>query len=263
MSDPFISVNRASKTYRTRSGEVEALKDLSFDMSRGEFLSILGPSGCGKSTMLWAMSGLHPLSSGTITMNGTPVDKPRPEIGMIFQQANLLPWKNVMQNILFPFEITGGSPTSHLDRIHALIREVGLTGFEKKMPGELSGGMQQRVSIVRCLGYDPDVILMDEPFSALDAFTRDEMNELLQRLWMETGKTIVFVTHSITEALFLADRVAVLSPRPGRLSKIFDVPFPRPRSIDLTLTAEFADRALEVKQSIERSTAASAERGVA
>lgn len=258
MSDPYISVDRASKTYRTRSGEVDALRDLSFDMRRGELLSILGPSGCGKSTMLWAMSGLHPLTSGTVTINGRPVDRPRPETGMIFQQANLLPWKNVMQNILFPFEITGGSPGPHMDRIRSLIREVGLEGFEKKMPGELSGGMQQRVSIVRCLGYDPDVILMDEPFSALDAFTRDEMNELLQRLWMDTGKTIVFVTHSISEALFLADRVAVLSPRPGRLSRIFEVPFPRPRSIDLTLTAGFADLALEVKHSIERSIPASA-----
>jgi NitT/TauT family transport system ATP-binding protein len=254
MNPPFIAVDRASKTYRTRSGEVQALQDLTFEVSKGEFLSILGPSGCGKSTMLWALSGLHPLSSGTVTMNGAPINRPRPDIGMIFQQANLLPWKNVIENILFPFQITGGSPKPHMDRIHALMNQVGLAGFEKKMPGELSGGLQQRVSIVRCLGYDPDVILMDEPFSALDAFTRDEMNELLQRLWMETGKTIVFVTHSVTEALFLADRVAVLSPRPGRLSKIFDVEFPRPRSIDLTLTAAFADRALEIKHSIERST---------
>lgn len=254
MNAPFISVEHASKVYSTRSGEVVALEDLSFSIARGEFLSILGPSGCGKSTMLWALSGLHPLTSGSVSLNGQPIDRPRPEIGMIFQQANLLPWKNVMENILFPFQITGASPNPHLDRIHALINEVGLAGFESKMPGELSGGLQQRVSIVRALGYDPDVILMDEPFSALDAFTRDEMNELLQRLWMESGKTIVFVTHSVTEALFLADRVAVLSPRPGRLSRIFDVDFPRPRSIDITLTAEFADRALEVKRAIERST---------
>ena len=167
------------------------------------------------------MSGLHDLTKGQVVLNGTPVTGPRPEIGMIFQDANLLPWRNLRQNIRFPFEIKNLDQKPYEARIQGLIDEVGLTGFENKFPRELSGGMQQRASIVRCLSFDPDVILMDEPFGALDAFTRDEMNLLIQKIWMETGKTIIFVTHNVTEAIFLADRVVVLTPRPGRLAHIF------------------------------------------
>lgn len=253
---PLISVEHATKRYQTAGGSTLALDDLSLDVRRGELLCILGPSGCGKSTLLWAMSGLHALTSGMIRLAGRPVTGPSPEIGMVFQDPNLLPWKNLWQNILFPFEITKRDPKPHLDRIRALLDEVGLTGFEERMPRELSGGMQQRASIVRCLGYDPDVILMDEPFSALDAFTRDEMNLLLQRLWLESGKTIVFVTHNIAEALFLADRVAVLSPRPGRLANIVEVDLPRPRAIDQTYAPEFTAQVLAVKHMIERGQAA-------
>ena len=155
---------------------------------------------------------------------------------MIFQDANLLPWRNLWQNIQFPFEIKKIDSKPYEARIKGLLDEVGLAGFEKKMPRELSGGMQQRASIVRCLSYDPDVILMDEPFGALDAFTRDEMNLLIQKIWMETGKTIVFVTHNVSEAIFLADRVVVLTPRPGRLAHIFPIDLPRPRTIDMTFT---------------------------
>ena len=247
----MMAVEHAAKHYKTGSGSVHALEDLSLEIAAGEFVCVLGPSGCGKSTLLWAMSGLHDLTRGRILLGGTPVDGPRPEIGMIFQEANLLPWRNLWQNIHFPFEIKRLNPKPFAPRIQSLIEEVGLAGFEKKMPRELSGGMQQRASIVRCLSFDPSVILMDEPFGALDAFTRDEMNLLIQKIWMETGKTIVFVTHNVTEAIFLADRVVVLTPRPGRLAHIFPIDLPRPRTIEQTFSREFIEVVLTVKQTIQ------------
>jgi NitT/TauT family transport system ATP-binding protein len=246
-----MSVRHVSKHYKTETGSVHALEDLSLEVPQGEFVCILGPSGCGKSTLLWGMSGLHDLSSGEVLVNGTPVAGPRPEIGMIFQDANLLPWRNLWQNIQFPFEIKKIDPRPYEDRIQGLLSEVGLAGFEKKMPRELSGGMQQRASIVRCLSYDPDVILMDEPFGALDAFTRDEMNLLIQKIWMETGKTIIFVTHNVSEAIFLADRVVVLTPRPGRLAHIFPIDLPRPRTINMTFEPDFIHVVKEIKNTIE------------
>jgi NitT/TauT family transport system ATP-binding protein len=169
---------------------------------------------------------------------------------MIFQEANLLPWRSLMQNILFPFEIKKLDPKPYQTRIQGLIDEVGLSGFESKFPRELSGGMQQRASIVRCLSYDPELILMDEPFGALDAFTRDEMNLLIQKIWMETGKTIIFITHNVTEAIFLSDRVVVLSPRPGQVAHIFNIDLPRPRTIEQTFTPEFIKLVLEIKATI-------------
>jgi NitT/TauT family transport system ATP-binding protein len=249
-----MTVEHATKHYKTGTGSVHALEDLSLEIGKGEFVCILGPSGCGKSTLLWAMSGLHDLSRGRVVLAGTPVTGPRPEIGMIFQDANLLPWRNLRENIRFPFEIKKKDSAPYEDRIQQLLDEVGLAGFEKKMPRELSGGMQQRASIVRCLAFDPDVILMDEPFGALDAFTRDEMNLLIQRLWMETGKTIVFVTHNVSEAIFLADRVVVLTPRPGRLAHVFPIALPRPRTIDMTFEPEFIHLVKEIKQTIETGT---------
>ncbi len=252
----MMAVEHATKRYQTGSGSVHALEDLSLEIAAGEFVCILGPSGCGKSTLLWAMSGLHDLTGGTITLGGTPVQGPRPEIGMIFQDANLLPWRNLWQNIHFPFEIKKLDPKPHQGRIRKLLADVGLTGFETKMPRELSGGMQQRASIVRCLSFDPSVILMDEPFGALDAFTRDEMNLLIQKIWMETGKTIVFVTHNVTEAIFLADRVVVLTPRPGRLAHIFPIDLPRPRTIEQTFTLGFIELVLKIKQTITAGTQA-------
>ena len=246
-----MSVRHVSKHYKTGTGSVHALENLSLDIPQGEFLCILGPSGCGKSTLLWGMSGLHDLTSGEVILNGTPVTAPRPEIGMIFQDANLLPWRNLWQNIQFPFEIKKIDPKPYEGRIKGLLSEVGLAGFEKKMPRELSGGMQQRASIVRCLSYDPDVILMDEPFGALDAFTRDEMNLLIQKIWMETGKTIIFVTHNVSEAIFLADRVVVLTPRPGRLAHIFPIDLPRPRTVDMTFEPDFIHVVKEIKNTIE------------
>ena len=246
----MMAVEHATKHYKTQTGSVHALEDLTLDVGDGEFVCIVGPSGCGKSTLLWAMSGLHDLTRGRIVLNGTEVNGPRPEIGMIFQDANLLPWRNLWQNILFPFEIKRLDAKPYHERIRGLLAEVGLAGFEKKMPRELSGGMQQRASIVRCLSFDPSVILMDEPFGALDAFTRDEMNLLIQKIWMETGKTIVFVTHNVTEAIFLADRVVVLTPRPGRLAHVFPIDLPRPRTIEQTFSPPFIKTVLEIKETL-------------
>jgi len=248
--EPKLRVEGASKVYAGKSGDVHALEDLTLDVAEGELITILGPSGCGKTTLLWAMSGLHALTSGRITLDGREVDGPRPhEIGMIFQEANLLPWRNLRQNIEFPFEIKR-KPVDR-GRVDQLLAETGLSEFADAMPRELSGGMQQRASIVRALGQDPQVLLMDEPFGALDAFTRDEMNLLLLRLWQESGKTIVFVTHNISEAIFLADRVVVLTPRPGRLARIYDIDLPRPRTIEMTFEPGFIELVQDMKRTVE------------
>jgi NitT/TauT family transport system ATP-binding protein len=245
-----IRVSEATKVYETKTGPVPALDRFSVDVRDGELVCILGPSGCGKTTLLWAMSGLHALTSGWILLDGSEVTGPRPrEIGVIFQEANLLPWRNLRQNIEFPFEIKRAR-RDHA-RIATLLEETGLGGFEKAYPRELSGGMQQRASIVRALAQDPAVLLMDEPFGALDAFTRDEMNLLLLRLWSESGKTIVFVTHNISEAIFLADRVVVLTPRPGRLARIYEIELPRPRTIEMTFEPAFISLIQKIKETVE------------
>jgi len=229
---------------------VHALESFSLAVEEGELVTILGPSGCGKTTLLWAMSGLHALTRGEILLDGTPVVGPRPhEIGMMFQDANLLPWRNLLKNIELPFEIK--KRLVDVERVRRLLDQVGLTGFETAYPRELSGGMQQRASIVRALAQDPAVLLMDEPFGALDAFTRDEMNLLLLELWSETNKTIVFVTHNISEAIFLADRVVVMTPRPGRLARIFEIELPRPRTVEMTFEPDFIELIQEIKRTVE------------
>ncbi len=245
-----LEIRGAAKTYEAKTGPVNALEDFSIDVQEGELVCILGPSGCGKTTLLWAMSGLHALTRGEIRLDGALITGPRPhELGMMFQDANLLPWRNLQKNIEFPFEIKK-RPTDR-PRIARLVDEVGLTGFETSFPRELSGGMQQRASIVRALAQDPSVLLMDEPFGALDAFTRDEMNLLLLRLWTETRKTIVFVTHNISEAIFLADRVVVMTPRPGRLAHVYDIELPRPRTIEMTFEPEFIELIQDIKRTVE------------
>ncbi len=250
LMEPKLRVEGATKVYESKSGSVHALEDLSLDVKEGELITILGPSGCGKTTLLWAMSGLHALSGGRITLDGAEVDGPRPqEIGMIFQEANLLPWRNLRQNIEFPFEIK--KKPVDAARVESLLRETSLSEFTDSMPRELSGGMQQRASIVRALAQNPSVLLMDEPFGALDAFTRDEMNLLLLRLWTESGQTIVFVTHNISEAIFLADRVVVLTPRPGRLAHIYEIDLPRPRTIEMTFERAFIELVQEMKRTVE------------
>jgi NitT/TauT family transport system ATP-binding protein len=247
---PKMVVDAATKFYATQSGSVHALDKVSLEVREGEFLCILGPSGCGKSTLLWAMGGLHDLTSGQIRLGEEVITRPHPEIAMIFQDANLLPWRNLAKNVALPFELKRKRPD--MERIGRLLERVSLNGFENKFPRELSGGMQQRASIVRSLAVNPSVLLMDEPFGALDAFTRDEMNLLIQEIWMETGKTIAFVTHSISEAIFLADRVVVMSARPGRITAIYDIDVPRPRSVEIQTRPDFIERVLQVKARIDR-----------
>jgi NitT/TauT family transport system ATP-binding protein len=248
-----IRIVEATKVYETKAGAVEALSGFSADVHDGELVCVLGPSGCGKTTLLWAMAGLHALTRGEVLLDDRPITGPRPrEIGMVFQEANLLPWRNLRQNIEFPFEIKG--TRKDRARITELLELTGLDGFRNAYPRELSGGMQQRASIVRALAQDPAVLLMDEPFGALDAFTRDEMNLLLLRLWSETGKTIVFVTHNISEAIFLADRVLVMTPRPGRLARVFEIGLPRPRTIEMTFEPEFIALIQEIKRTVESGT---------
>ncbi len=249
MGDRSLEVVGATKIYGAGENAIRVLEDIDLHIAQGEFVSIVGPSGCGKSTFLWAIAGLHALSGGSINLGSDKIEKPHPSIGMMFQEANLLPWRNVQKNIEFPFEIRKHKPDTH--KIETLLSRVGLEGVGPKMPRELSGGMQQRASIVRALSSDPDVLLMDEPFGALDAFTRDEMNLLMEEIWEETRKTIVLVTHSIQEAVFLSNKVYVMSARPGRIHKVFEVPFDRPRSLELMQSKEFFDLVNEIKAEIQ------------
>ena len=248
---PKLVVEGASKFYDTRSGPLHALDSFSMDVRDGEFVCVVGPSGCGKTTLLWSMAGLHSLSSGVVKLDGQVVDGPHPQIGMVFQEANLLPWRSLIRNIHLPFEIKRKRPDSAW--IAHLLERVGLAGFEHKFPRELSGGMQQRASIVRALSFDPSVLLMDEPFGALDAFTRDEMNMMVEQIWLETRKTIVFITHNIAEAAFLSDRIFVMSRRPGRLARTFEVPYPRPRTLAMMADRDFFDMVNEIKAEIHGS----------
>jgi NitT/TauT family transport system ATP-binding protein len=251
-----LAVEQASKHYETRTGRVQALDRFSMQVRSGEFVCVIGPSGCGKSTLLWSMAGLHGLRSGRILLDGQEVRGPHPQIAMVFQEANLLPWRNLARNIELPFEIRRQAVDR--PRIERLLAEVGLKGFESKYPRELSGGMQQRAAIVRALSVDPSLLLMDEPFGALDAFTRDEMNLLIQQIWLETGKTVVFITHSIPEAVFLADRISVMSARPGRLTQVFDIDLPRPRSVAVQTQPHFVELVAAIKATIEHRPAARA-----
>lgn len=249
-----IALKDVSKTYATRTGPLLALDRFSGEIGEGEFVCIVGPSGCGKTTLLWAMTGLHPVTSGSVRLDGSPITGPRPEIGIVFQEANLLPWRTVDQNIELPFELRRMAAAPHRAAIRSLLDLVGLSGFERKFPRELSGGMQQRVSIVRALAQDPSVLLMDEPFGALDAFTRDEMNLLLLKIWAANRKTVVFVTHSIQESVFLADRIFAMSPRPGRLAKEFLVDLPRPRQLDVMYAPRFVSLVQEIRECISQAT---------
>ena len=241
-----IDVSRVEKWYGTRDEPVYALSATDLAVKEREFVVLLGPSGCGKTTLLRMIGGLLPPTSGDLTIDGKPLwahGERRPEalgdLGMVFQEANLFPWLSIEDNIALPLELKGVSKAERLARAHALCRLTGISGFEKRWPKELSGGMRQRAAIARALSYDPKILLMDEPFGALDAMTRDAMNLELQRIWMETKKTVVLVTHSIGEAVFLADRIVLLSPRPGRIDSIIDVPFPRARGTEVQTSAEF------------------------
>jgi NitT/TauT family transport system ATP-binding protein len=226
----MITIDAASRTFKGRSGPVHALNDINLTIANGEFMAIIGRSGCGKSTLLRMIAGLIKPTGGEVRVAGDRVVAPRRDVAMVFQRPALLPWRSVRDNVLLPMEIFGGRRSEHRELAHRLLEMTGIAGFGKRLPHELSGGMQQRVALCRALIQSPKVMLMDEPFSALDALTREELAGELQRIHMELGTTIVFVTHSIPEAVLLADRVAVLSARPGRLRRIVDIDIPRPRS---------------------------------
>ncbi|MEU8815200.1 ABC transporter ATP-binding protein [Actinoplanes sp. NPDC048796] len=230
----MIRVENLSRTFTGRSGTVEALRDVSLEVADGEFVAVVGRSGCGKSTLLRMIAGLLPPTGGHIDVAGERVVKPRRDVAMMFQRPALLPWRSVLDNVLLPVQIFGWRKAEYVSRAHDLLALTGLTGFEKRLPHELSGGMQQRVALCRALIGRPRVMLMDEPFSALDPLIREELSVELQRIHMEQAPTTVFVTHSIDEAVLLADRVVVLSPRPGRVREILEVRIPRPRTLGRT-----------------------------
>ncbi|MCF1465697.1 ABC transporter ATP-binding protein [Agrobacterium vitis] len=230
MAVPAIRFDRLGQVFSTRSGQTEALRDVSFEVARHEFLAILGPSGCGKSTLLRMIAGLLAPSSGSLQVFGHPVTEPRDDIGIVFQKPTLLPWATVEDNVLFPARHKRGRVSAEeRQRAGELLRMVGLEGFASRLPDELSGGMQQRVGIARALLMDPDILLMDEPFSALDALTREVMGFDLLRIFTERPKTVVFITHSVNEAALLADRVLVMTGRPGTVLTDIAVPVGRPR----------------------------------
>ena len=236
----LVRIAGLQKIYKTRDGnDIHALKDIDLDIRAGEFISIVGPSGCGKTTLLKILAGILSRSAGDVTMGGRSLSGPSRELGVVFQAPVLLPWRTVLQNVMVPIQVQRRDRAIFEARARALIAMVGLTGFEHKYPSELSGGMQQRVGICRALVHDPSFLLMDEPFGALDAMTRESMNEELQRLWRESRKTILLVTHSIPEAVYLADRVVVMTPRPGRIVDVLDIDLPRPRTLAMQNTPEF------------------------
>jgi NitT/TauT family transport system ATP-binding protein len=236
---PLISVTDVQKIYGYGDQTVEAISSASFTVGVGEFVSILGPSGCGKSTLLSMVAGLDQPTAGEVSIGGVPVEKPRREVGLVFQDAVLLPWKTTMENTLFPIRMMKLPVAQYRDRAHELLQSVGLGGFQDKRPHELSGGMKQRVAICRSLIHDPDVLLMDEPFSALDTITRDQMNVALMEIWERYRKTALFVTHSIREAVYLSDRVLVMGRRPSTVIWDQPVPFARPRDLSIGETQEF------------------------
>ena len=253
---PVIELQGVSKTYRTADGEVPSLRPIDFTIGEGEFVVVVGPSGCGKTTLLKMIAGLLPPSQGKIRVEGTPIVKPHGGVGIVFQTAMLLPWRNVFRNVMMPVEVKGLPREEYAARAQALLKMVGLQGFENKFPWQLSGGMQQRASICRALVHDPKIVLMDEPFGALDAMTRERMNVELQRIQRETRKTVLLITHSIPEAVFLADRVMVMSARPGNIAAVYQVPLRRPRSLEVlsdpafieltqTIRAHFSDAHLD------------------
>ena len=239
---PFIHLSGVTKTYRRgRNGHL-AISDATFDVMPGELVSLVGPSGCGKSTLLKILAGLHPYDSGVVRIGSeSHAFDPSRDIGMVFQAPLLLKWRRILENVLLPAEILGLPIPESRERAKGLLKLVGLSGFEDKYPYELSGGMQQRAAIARALVHDPKLVLMDEPFGALDALTREKMNLELLRIWKESGKTIVFVTHGISEAVFLGTSVVVLTAGPARMADNFEIDLPRPRTLDMKTHERFGE----------------------
>jgi NitT/TauT family transport system ATP-binding protein len=252
--EEVIGIEGVSLVYRSKQAKVHALDQVSFAARSQEFVALVGPSGCGKSTLLKLIAGLIAPSGGTIRVNGRPVDGPTPSIGIVFQSPLLMPWRTVLQNVLLQIDIRNLRTADYLPAAHDLIRLVGLDGFEHAHPHQLSGGMQQRVGLCRALIHDPDLLVMDEPFGALDAMTREQMNAELQRIWIERRKTVLFITHSIAEAAFLADRILVMSPRPGRIVGDIVVDLPRPRTVATTELPAFTQVTREVRRNLNTAS---------
>jgi NitT/TauT family transport system ATP-binding protein len=252
----IIAVRGLAKHYATAREPVVALQDIDFAIAEGELVAIVGPSGCGKSTLLKILAGLLPPTRGEALLRGSPIAGPRRDIGVVFQAPVLFPWRSVRDNVLLPIDVQRLGREKHLRLAADLLALVGLQGFEERYPWELSGGMQQRVAIVRALIHDPAMLLMDEPFGALDAMTREQMNVELQRIWLEKRKTILFITHSIAEAVFLADRVLVMTPRPGRIMDDLRIALARPRSLDMLSTPQFGAYAQRIRACFSTQPAA-------
>ena len=251
-ADAVVRAEGLNLTFETADGPVEALKDVTLAIRRGEFVSFIGPSGCGKTTFLRVVAALEEPTSGTVSVNGMSPDQARRAraYGYVFQAAGLYPWRTIGGNVRLPLEIMGYSRQERARRVKAVLELVDLEGFERKYPWQLSGGMQQRASIARALAFDADLLLMDEPFGALDEIVRDRLNEELLRLWARTGKTTLFVTHSIPEAVFLSTRIVVMSPRPGRITDVIESPLPRERPLDIRDTAQFIGVAHRVREGL-------------
>jgi NitT/TauT family transport system ATP-binding protein len=249
--EPFISLRHVRKIYRSGTSEFLAVSDVTMDVREGEMVSLVGPSGCGKTTVLKILAGLHAADGGTVTIGNarTPFDPGR-DIGMVFQQALLLRWRSVIDNVLLPAEIVGLPMKAARARAHDLLNLVGLSGQQDKYPQQLSGGMQQRAAIARAFIHDPKLILMDEPFGALDALTREQMNLEMLRIWRESGKTIILVTHSIQEAVFLGSHCAVLTASPARMAEYFSIDLPFPRALPIKTTDEFGAYARRIYESL-------------
>jgi NitT/TauT family transport system ATP-binding protein len=247
MAEPYIRLQGVGKRYETKDGPVEACAEIDLDIRRSEFVAIVGPSGCGKTTILKMVAGLVPHTAGSITVGGRAVDRPLTDVGIVFQESILLDWRSVLSNVMLQIEIRGMDAAAGEPVARRLLQATGLSGFENKKPYELSGGMRQRVSICRALVHDPPLLLMDEPFGALDALTREQISMDIQRIWMEKRKTAIHITHSIPEAVLLADRVVVMGPRPGRIVEIIDVDLPRPRRLD-KLPQAFNDYAGRIRE---------------
>jgi NitT/TauT family transport system ATP-binding protein len=244
----MISVRKINKYYPTSNGRIHALSDVSFDINEGDMVTVVGPSGCGKSTLLKIIAGIISKSAGRITLDDQEISGPNPKIGVVFQNPVLLPWRTVYQNVMLPVDVRRQPRQEYHPRAMGLLRLVGLEGFEERYPYELSGGMQQRASICRAMINDPAILLMDEPFGALDAMTREHMNVWLQKIWLESRKTIFFITHSISEAVFLADQVIVMSPRPGRIDEIVPIDIPRPRPLAVMTTDHFGGYVRHIRE---------------
>ncbi len=249
---PVISASGLSLTFETRDGPVHALKDVSLDIAPGEFVSFIGPSGCGKTTFLRVVADLEQPTGGTVSVNGMSPEEARRAraYGYVFQAAGLYPWRTIGGNVGLPLEIMGYSKAERAERVARVLELVELSGFAGKFPWQLSGGMQQRASIARALAFDADILLMDEPFGALDEIVRDRLNEELLALWARTGKTTLFVTHSIPEAVYLSTKIVVMSPRPGRVTDVIESPLPKERPLDIRDTSEFIAVAHRVREGL-------------